>query len=182
MRMLWGGGSEGQISLVPSFRASLSGWGKVVWWWWTWRDEYRGGDLPHPPLYTQTPAIESREEREEDAQGGRQRIVKGHLHVTSFSDDKDENIAVTRPSHADLTCEEAEVSPVRSAYGEAEKKIIALTDQRKKQGNTLGGVVEVAATGLPPGLGSFVQWDRRLDGRLGSALLSLQSAKEVAVG
>ncbi len=44
------------------------------------------------------------------------------------------------------------------------------------------GVVEVAATGLPPGLGSFVQWDRKLDGRLGSELLSLQSTKEVVVG
>ena len=96
-----------------------------------------------------------------------------------FTDDKDENIPVTRPSHAGLTCEKAEVSPVRLADGEAEKRIIALTDQCKKQGNTLGGVVEVAATGLPPGLGSFVQWDRKLDGRLGSALLSLQSAKEV---
>ena len=169
--------------------------------------------------------------------------------MSPFADDKDENIAVTRPrpGHADLTgvlkynhrdirnilerasarettarvaigglakCllspfgiqvigyvteiggivanhesltaqeiyEKAEVSPVRLADGEAEKKIIALIDQCKKQGDTLGGVVEVAATGLPPGLGSFAQWDRKLDGRLGSALLSLQSAKGVEVG
>lgn len=89
-------------------------------------------------------------------------------------------------NHEGLTAQEiyekSEVSPVRLADGEAEKKIIALIDQCKKQGDTLGGVVEVAATGLPPGLGSFAQWDRKLDGRLGSALLSLQSAKGVEVG
>ena len=89
-------------------------------------------------------------------------------------------------NHESLTTQEiyekAEVSPVRLADGEAEKKIIALIDQCKKQGDTLGGVVEVAATGLPPGLGSFAQWDRKLDGRLGAALLSLQSAKGVEVG
>ena len=89
-------------------------------------------------------------------------------------------------NHEGLTAQEiyekSEVSPVRLADGEADKKIIALIDQCKKQGDTLGGVVEVAATGLPPGLGSFAQWDRKLDGRLGSALLSLQSAKGVEVG
>ena len=89
-------------------------------------------------------------------------------------------------NHESLTAQEiyekAEVSPVRLADEEAEKKIIAVIDQCKKQGDTLGGVVEVAATGLPPGLGSFAQWDRKLDGRLGSALLSLQSAKGVEVG
>lgn len=102
--------------------------------------------------------------------------------MSPFAEDKDGSIAVTRPGYADLTCEKTEVYPVRLTDGEAEKKIIALIDQCKKQGDTLGGVVEVAATGLPPGLGSFVQWDRKLDGRLGSALLSLQSAKEVEVG
>jgi len=57
-----------------------------------------------------------------------------------------------------------------------------LIDQCKQQGDTLGGVVEVVATGLPPGLGSFVQWDRKLDGRLAQALLSLQAVKGVEVG
>lgn len=76
----------------------------------------------------------------------------------------------------------AEVSPVRLADVEAEKRIIALIDQCKQQGDTLGGVVEVVATGLPPGLGSFAQWDRKLDGRLGHALLSLQAVKGVEIG
>jgi len=89
-------------------------------------------------------------------------------------------------NHSGLTAEEtfarAEVSPVRMADAEAEKQTVTLIDQCKKQGDTLGGVVEVVAAGLPPGLGSFVHWDRKLDGRLGYALLSLQAAKGVEIG
>ena len=88
--------------------------------------------------------------------------------------------------HTQLTAEEifarAEVSSVRIADARAEEQIVSLIDQCKKQGDTLGGVVEVVATGLPPGLGSFVHWDRKLDGRLGQALLSLQAAKGVEIG
>src|SRR5713101_668710 len=88
--------------------------------------------------------------------------------------------------HAGMTPEEiftrAEVSPVRVADAGAEAQIIAKIDQCKQQGDTLGGVVEVVTTGLPPGLGSFAQWDRKLDGRLGQALLSLQAVKGVEVG
>lgn len=76
----------------------------------------------------------------------------------------------------------AEQSQVRVADPEAEREIVALVDECKKAGDTLGGVVEVVATGLPPGLGSHVHWDRKLDGRLGGALLSLQSAKGVEIG
>ena len=89
-------------------------------------------------------------------------------------------------NHTDMAPEEifarAELSPVRLADAEAEAQIIALIDQCKRQGDTLGGIVEVVATGLPPGLGSFVQWDRKLDGRLAHALLSLQAVKGVEVG
>jgi len=76
----------------------------------------------------------------------------------------------------------AEVSEVRLADPDAEKAIIALVDQCKKAGDTLGGIVEVVATGLPPGLGSHVHFDRKLDGRLAGALLSLQAAKGVEIG
>jgi chorismate synthase len=75
-----------------------------------------------------------------------------------------------------------EDSPVRVANSEAEAAIIAAIDECKKAGDTLGGVVEVIATGLPVGLGSHVQWDRKLDGRLARALLSLQAAKGVEIG
>lgn len=89
-------------------------------------------------------------------------------------------------NHAAMTLEEifarAEVSPVRIADPIAEERIIALIDECKQAGDTLGGVVEVVAVGLPPGLGSFVQWDRKLDGRLGHALLSLQAVKGIEIG
>ncbi|MGH7864864.1 MAG: chorismate synthase, partial [Candidatus Binataceae bacterium] len=75
-----------------------------------------------------------------------------------------------------------ENSQVRVADPAAELSIIAAIDECKKAGDTLGGVVEVVATGLPVGLGSHVQWDRKLDGRLAHALLSLQAVKGVEVG
>ena len=85
-----------------------------------------------------------------------------------------------------LTYEEifqrAEESPVRVADKEAEKRMIALIDECKKKGDTLGGVFEVVAMGVPPGLGSHTQWDRKLDGRLARALMSIQAIKGVEIG
>lgn len=87
---------------------------------------------------------------------------------------------------ADLSIEDlkriTEASQVRVADPEAERAIIAEIDECKKAGDTLGGVVEVIATGLPVGLGSHVQWDRKLDGRLAHVLLSLQAVKGVELG
>ena len=88
--------------------------------------------------------------------------------------------------HEGMTHEEiaarAEDSPVRMADPEAERRVIALIDECKQAGDTLGGVVETAVVGLPPGLGSHAQWDRKLDGRIAHALLSVQAAKGVEVG
>jgi chorismate synthase len=75
-----------------------------------------------------------------------------------------------------------EESQVRVADPDAERAIIEEIDACKKTGDTLGGIVEVVATGLPVGLGSHVQWDRKLDGRLAHALLSLQAVKGVEFG
>jgi chorismate synthase len=75
-----------------------------------------------------------------------------------------------------------EESPVRCSDPAAEKAMIAEIDRAKKNGDTVGGVFEVVARGLPPGLGSFAQWDRRLDGRLAQALMSIPAVKAVAVG
>ncbi len=75
-----------------------------------------------------------------------------------------------------------EDSQVRVADAEAERAMIADIDACKKTGDTLGGVVEVIAAGLPVGLGSHVQWDRKLDGRLAHALASLQAVKGVEIG
>ena len=76
----------------------------------------------------------------------------------------------------------AEVSEVRMADAAAARKIMAAIDACQSRGDTLGGVVEVVATGLPPGLGSHAHWDRKLDGRLGHALMSVQAVKGVEIG
>ncbi|MBV8053989.1 MAG: chorismate synthase [Deltaproteobacteria bacterium] len=76
----------------------------------------------------------------------------------------------------------SEESPVRVADADAERAIIAEIDLCKKEGDTLGGVIEVVAAGLPAGLGSHVQWDRKLDGRIAHALMSLQAVKGVEFG
>jgi chorismate synthase len=76
----------------------------------------------------------------------------------------------------------AEESPVRTADKEAEDKMITLIEECKKEGNTLGGIFEVVALGLPPGLGTHTQWDRKLDGRLAQALMSIQAIKGVEIG
>ena len=76
----------------------------------------------------------------------------------------------------------AERSEVRVADPDAERRIIAAIDECKSRGDTLGGIVEVVTTGLPPGIGSHVHWDRKLDGRLGHALMSVQAVKGVEIG
>ena len=60
--------------------------------------------------------------------------------------------------------------------------MIAEIDRAKKDGDSVGGVVEVIARGVPAGLGSYVQWDRRLDGRIAQALMSIHAVKAVAIG
>jgi chorismate synthase len=75
-----------------------------------------------------------------------------------------------------------EESPVRVVDKEAETKIIAAIDAAKEDGDTLGGIVEVIIDGAPVGLGSHVQWDRKLDGRIAQAVLSIQAFKGVEFG
>lgn len=75
-----------------------------------------------------------------------------------------------------------EASPLRCPDAAAEKAMMAEVDRARSAGDTLGGVVEVLVTGLPPGLGSHVHWDRRLDGRICGALASIQGIKGVEVG
>ncbi|HEV2259141.1 MAG TPA: chorismate synthase [Streptosporangiaceae bacterium] len=75
-----------------------------------------------------------------------------------------------------------DADPVRCADPAASQEMVAEIDAVRKDGDTLGGVVEVLAFGLPPGLGSFTHWDRRLDARLAGALMSIQAIKGVEVG
>ncbi|HBG08267.1 MAG: chorismate synthase [Geobacteraceae bacterium GWC2_58_44] len=73
-------------------------------------------------------------------------------------------------------------SPVYTYDADAELEMIALIDRAKAAGDTLGGVVQVRVSGVPVGLGSHVQWDRRLDARLAGAIMSIQAFKGVEIG
>jgi chorismate synthase len=76
----------------------------------------------------------------------------------------------------------AEVSSVRCPDEAASKKMVGLIDRAMKEGNSLGGIFEVFVTGAPAGLGSHIQWDRKLDGRLAQAIMSIQAVKGVEIG
>jgi chorismate synthase len=75
-----------------------------------------------------------------------------------------------------------DADPLRCHDPAASARMVAAVDACRKAGDTLGGVVEVLAYGLPPGLGSHVHWDRRLDARLAAALMGVQAIKGVEVG
>jgi chorismate synthase len=76
----------------------------------------------------------------------------------------------------------AETSPVRCPDKISSKKMVQLIDKALKEGNSLGGIFEVFAAGVPVGLGSHIQWDKRLDGKLTQALMSIQAIKGVEIG
>jgi len=76
----------------------------------------------------------------------------------------------------------ADASPLRTLDAEVEAEMIARIDAAKAEGNTLGGIAEVVCDGVPVGLGSHVSWDRKLDGRLAAALMSIPAVKAVEVG
>ena len=76
----------------------------------------------------------------------------------------------------------SEEAPLRCADADVQQRMIAAIDAARDAGDTLGGVFEVIATGVPVGLGSYVQWDRKLDGRLGQALMCIHAIKAVGIG
>ncbi|HLN64229.1 MAG TPA: chorismate synthase, partial [Symbiobacteriaceae bacterium] len=100
-------------------------------------------------------------------------------HVLSIGD---VSAALPDGLSADELSDRAEASEVRCVDPDASARMILAIDAAKRDGDSLGGVVEVVATGLPPGLGSHVQYDRKLDAALGGALLSIQAAKGVEIG
>src|SRR3954468_12741312 len=76
-------------------------------------------------------------------------------------------------ANATRTVEETEASPLRCPDPEAEQRMVARIDEARSAGDTVGGVFEVVATGVPIGLGSYVHWDRRLDAALAAAVMSI---------
>jgi chorismate synthase len=93
--------------------------------------------------------------------------------------------SVTAPRRDDLTAADfahVDESPVRCLDPEASRAMVEEINALRKQNESLGGVFEVRAFGLVPGLGSHVSWEERLDGRLAWAILSIQAMKAVAIG
>jgi chorismate synthase len=86
------------------------------------------------------------------------------------------------PDDLEELARRADASPVRTADPAAEKEMMAVIDQAKENGDTVGGVFEVIVTGCPIGLGSYVHPDRKLDGRFAAALMSIQAIKGVEIG
>lgn len=87
---------------------------------------------------------------------------------------------VKRPDFSDLNSLDAD--EVRCFDPELSKKLIAEIEEAHKDGDTLGGVVETLVYGLPPGLGSYVHWDRRLDSQIAAAIMGVQAIKGVEIG
>ncbi|MBG0830954.1 chorismate synthase [Planomonospora sp. ID67723] len=99
-------------------------------------------------------------------------------HVVSIGSAQTTEGVVPGPGDMDAV----DADPVRCADPAGSAAMVAEIDKAHKDGDTLGGVVEVLAYGLPPGLGSYTHWDRRLDARLAAALMGIQAIKGVAVG
>ncbi len=100
-------------------------------------------------------------------------------HVTRIGDASVSSDA-PRPGPGDL--EAIDSSPVRCFNAGASERMVQAIDAAGAEGDSLGGVVEVLAFGVPPGLGSYVHWDRKIDGRLAGALMAIPAIKGVALG
>lgn len=101
--------------------------------------------------------------------------IQIHSHVTNIG-------GVTAKPGSLIDWEKVELSPVRCADEEAAKDMVAAIDRAKRDGDTLGGIFEVIAENVPVGLGSHVHWDRRLDGTIALAIMSIPAVKGVEIG
>ncbi len=101
--------------------------------------------------------------------------IEIHSHVTSIGG------CCAYPGET-VDWEQVEGSPVRCADRDAEKEMISAIDAAKEAGDSLGGTFEVVAGGVPIGLGSHIQWDRRISGKIAQAIMSIQAIKGVEIG
>ena len=90
----------------------------------------------------------------------------------------DDPLSVTFEQARDISAD----APLHCADSAVEREMIAAIDRARDAGDTMGGSFEVIVRGVPPGLGSYVQWDRKLDGRLAQALMSIPAIKAVGIG
>jgi chorismate synthase len=116
------------------------------------------------------------------AAGGVARAILRELGVDVWSFTAEVGGVAVDPARATRSREEADASPLRCPDPEAEAAMIARIDEARSNGDTVGGVFEVVAHGLPIGLGSYVHWDRRLDAALAAAVMSINIVKGVEFG
>ncbi|WP_327237718.1 chorismate synthase [Streptomyces sp. NBC_01317] len=134
------------------------------------------------------PVLERASARETAARVALGAVARSYLKVTTGIDIVSHVVELAtakapvgvRPLPSDVARLDAD--PVRCLDPEAGRAMVEAVDLAQKEGDTLGGVVEVLAYGVPVGLGSHVHWDRRLDARLASALMGIQAIKGVEVG
>lgn len=107
-----------------------------------------------------------------------------HSHVLSIGPvgNRDASVSAIGNTFTASYWEQVEQSPVRCGSSELETEMISFIQKCKSQGETCGGIFEVVATGVPIGLGSYSQWDRRLSAKLAMALMSIPSVKGVEIG
>lgn len=108
--------------------------------------------------------------------------IHSHVIAIGTAGDRDVPRELGPAAWTDDFWEAVEASPVHCADPDLAARMIAFIDETRKAGDTAGGVAEIVATGVPIGLGSYAQWDRRLSTRLGMALMSIPSVKGVEIG
>ena len=101
--------------------------------------------------------------------------------VIQIHDVKDDSLIPDGCSPEDLN-ERVDKSPVRCLDDEAESKMMSVIDEAKKEGDSVGGIFELYATGLPYGLGSYVQWDVKLQTRISASIMSVNAFKGIEIG
>ncbi len=116
------------------------------------------------------------------AAGGVARAFLRELGIEVWSFTAEVGGVALDPANATRSREEADASPLRCPDPDAEGRMIARIDEARSNGDTVGGVFEVVAHGVPVGLGSYVHWDRRLDGALAAAVMSINIVKGVEFG
>jgi chorismate synthase len=116
------------------------------------------------------------------AAGGIARAFLRELGIEVWSFTAEVGGVALDPANSSRSREEADASPLRCPDPDAETRMIARIDEARSNGDTVGGVFEVVAQGVPVGLGSYVHWDRRLDAALAAAVMSINIVKGVELG
>jgi chorismate synthase len=116
------------------------------------------------------------------AAGGVARAFLRDLRIEVWSFTAEVGGVAIDPANCTRSREEADASPLRCPDPDAEQRMIARIDEARSNGDTIGGVFEVVVHGAPIGIGSYVHWDRRLDGALAQAVMSIHIVKGVELG